>query len=232
MGAQSKKIKKIGKASALTILFCIPFVLLLGGLAAISSFCFVLIKGLDKEVFTFFGLGAISSATIILTTPMPRIRTIIHELKHVVPVVLTGGRIRKFRASRDNGQVEFSLEEEDIPCVPYIALAPYYWPLFSLPVLIACMLLETQNKPLLALLLGCALTIDVITGISEIHPRQTDFKATYGGFPLAALFIASSYFFWINISLLWVFAGTQGYGYAGYMFMDVIKTEVSSGSLE
>ena len=135
---------------------------------------------------------------------MPKFRTFIHELKHFILVVLSGNKVKDFHFDTHTGHVEFAMYSNKVHFGPFIAMAPYFLPLFSLPTLIACFVFEEWNKPMLCILLGITLAADISMAYKEIHPHQTDFKKIFGGFLICALYLAGFHLMWTSLCLLWV----------------------------
>jgi hypothetical protein len=79
------------------------------------------------EEFWFFSLGAILWLIAFFGLPRPIVIYVFgHELTHAVWVWLMGGRVSRFRVSRDGGHVVTTKANF------WIALAPYFFPLYSI----------------------------------------------------------------------------------------------------
>jgi hypothetical protein len=221
---KKKKPKKIStKVGSLSFLFSIVLMFLVGGLALISWVSLAQLQGFRADVWSLFAFGAIGAGAIICGSSESKFRTFIHELKHSVPLVLTGGKIKEFKVGEGKGHVEYQLYKRDLHMVPIIALAPYCWPLLSLPVFICALLFEEAYRFPFCAGIGAALAIDLITGYEEIHPHQTDFKQIFGGFLVAGSFVAGAFFCWTNVCLLWVVGGRDGFAHSGYILSQVVK---------
>jgi hypothetical protein len=82
------------------------------------------------EEFWFFSLGAILWLIAFFGLPRPIVIYVFgHELTHALWVWLMGGRVSRFRVSRDGGHVVTSKANF------WIALAPYFFPLYSILVI-------------------------------------------------------------------------------------------------
>ncbi len=139
---------------------------------------------------------------------MSKIRTIIHEMKHAIVVILTGNKLNKIVANSEDGFVEYQMYENRLHFAPIISLAPYFLPFFSFPILIGAMLVEDQSLVLAALFLGGGLAGDICLGVGEVSPAQSDFKSILGGFWLSKFYLVGFYLFWPTFVFLWVNAGT------------------------
>ena len=82
------------------------------------------------EEFWFFSLGAILWLIAFFGLPRPMVVYVFgHELTHALWVLLMGGRVSRFRVGRDGGHIVTDRNNF------WIALAPYFFPLYSLIVI-------------------------------------------------------------------------------------------------
>ena len=79
------------------------------------------------EEFWFFSLGCVLWLIAFFGLPRPLVVYVFgHELTHAVWVWLMGGRVSQFRVSRDGGHIITDRNNF------WIALAPYFYPLYSI----------------------------------------------------------------------------------------------------
>jgi hypothetical protein len=79
------------------------------------------------EDFWFFSLGAILWLIAFFGLPRPMVVYVFgHELTHALWVLLMGGRVSRFRVGREGGHIVTDRNNF------WIALAPYFFPLYSL----------------------------------------------------------------------------------------------------
>ena len=82
------------------------------------------------EEFWFFSLGAILWLIAFFGLPRPMLIYVFgHELTHALWVLLMGGRVSRFRVGRDGGHIVTDRNNF------LIALAPYFFPIYSLLVI-------------------------------------------------------------------------------------------------
>jgi hypothetical protein len=80
-----------------------------------------------SEEFWFFSLGALLWTIAFLGLPRPMLMYVLgHELTHAIWVWLMGGRVSKFKVSREGGYIVTDTTNF------WIALAPYFFPLYSI----------------------------------------------------------------------------------------------------
>ncbi|MDR2338495.1 MAG: M50 family metallopeptidase [Deltaproteobacteria bacterium] len=200
--------KKVG---GLGFIFSAMMTFVIGICFFIHSILILLIIGsLKKEIELFFVIF-ICILIIMSKLPTGRFRVFIHELKHAIFIVFTGNKINDFVVKKNSGNVSYKITKDDIVYLPLIALAPYYFPLLSLPVLILCLWFDNTYSLELSLLLGATLAFDLNTGIHDIHHEQDDFKKILGGFLVAGTYIGGSIFCWVNTCLLWVIGNNNGF---------------------
>jgi hypothetical protein len=83
------------------------------------------------EEFWFFALGAVLWVITFFGLPRPVLIYVFgHELTHAVWVWLMGGRVSKFSVSSDGGHIVTNKHNF------WIALAPYFFPLYSILVIL------------------------------------------------------------------------------------------------
>jgi hypothetical protein len=79
------------------------------------------------EEFWFFSLGALLWLIAFFGLPRPMLVYVFgHELTHALWVLLMGGRVSRFRVGREGGHIVTDRNNF------WIALAPYFFPLYSL----------------------------------------------------------------------------------------------------
>jgi hypothetical protein len=82
------------------------------------------------EEFWFFSLGAILWLIAFFGLPRPMLVYVFgHELTHALWVLLMGGRVSRFRVGREGGHIVTDRNNF------WIALTPYFFPLYSLIVI-------------------------------------------------------------------------------------------------
>jgi|GEM_PF-2642161 len=218
-----QKPDKIKKRLSVIFLLSIPLAFI-GAIFSILRMLVVFSKGSwEQDVAFMFACSFVGTAILFHGKRASRIKTFLHEMKHSVAVILSGNDIKEFKAGKGTGHVSYTLRQPTLRFEPFIILAPYFFPLLSLPTLIGALLWQGQDRAAAALVLGIALSIDMVTNYEEIHPYQTDLKSISGGILVAGSFIAGANLFWFCACLLWVFSGDLGFVSLFYLIVGVFK---------
>jgi hypothetical protein len=161
--------------------------------------------------FWFFGLGCIAWLLLFFSTPRPMwIYVFGHELTHAIWVWMMGGRVSKFEVSSRGGHI---LSDK---VNTWIALAPYFFPIYSL--LVAAAYAVTSHFvdwPYLEYvffgLLGLTWAFHITFTLWMIPKGQPDLE--YGGyfFSLVVIYIANL----IVLSVLFIL-GCQDISWSDY----------------
>jgi len=169
-----------------------------------------------SEEFWFFGLGVVLWVIAFFGLPRPLVLYVFgHELTHALWVWMMGGRVSDFRVSRTGGHIVSDKHNF------WIALAPYFFPLYSIAVIGAygAGALFTNMEPYhrwLYALIGVTWAFHVSFTLWMIPKGQTDL--TYYGtfFSLVIIYlmnlavltvllvIASPHVTWRGFGLEWL----------------------------
>jgi hypothetical protein len=147
------------------------------------------------EEFWFFSLGAVLWLIAFFGLPRPMLVYVFgHELTHALWVLLMGGRVSRFRVGRDGGHIVTDRNNF------WIALAPYFFPLYSLIVLAAYGILglflnvEPYGRLLYALI-GATWAFHFTFTCWMIPKKQTDLTDNGTFFSLVVIYL-------MNLALL------------------------------
>jgi hypothetical protein len=147
------------------------------------------------EEFWFFSLGAIlwavafSGSLWVYGEPRPlRIYVFGHELTHAIMAKAMGGRVFDFKASRHGGYIVTDKTNF------WIALAPYFWPLYSIVVIavygVASVFYDLHtHTPILFGLLGLTWSFHFSFTLWMIPKGQTDLTAHGTFFSLVVIYL-------------------------------------------
>jgi len=148
------------------------------------------------------GAGAACWIVIYLLLPKPMwIYVFGHELTHALWVWLFGGRVKKFKATSDGGQVV--VDKTNF----LIALAPYFFPLYAAMVVVAFAVgdLVWGWKDYMVwfhLLVGAAYAFHVALTAHILKTQQSDITKQGYLFSAAVIFLGNALVLLIGIPLL------------------------------
>lgn len=213
------------KRGSLAFFFAIPGSFGMGSLFLLSFLELSRTHHLQLESWVLFSSGFFLSFILLRSTTIMNLRAVIHELKHAALIVMTGNKVNELSVASGNGRISYEIFQNKTRFQPFIILAPYFFPLFSFPLLFIGIVGEiflgvSKYIFIVYLLLGLALAADLVTGFQELHPGQSDLKRILGGDIAVSIFLLGVNFFWIMACLLWVLAGHIGYVYASHTFLD------------
>ena len=147
------------------------------------------------EEFWFFSLGAVLWLIAFFGLPRPMLVYVFgHELTHALWVLLMGGRVSRFKVGREGGHIVTDRNNF------WIALAPYFFPLYSLIVIGGYGLLGLffNVQPygrLLYALIGATWTFHFTFTCWMIPKKQTDLTDHGTFFSLVVIYL-------MNLALL------------------------------
>lgn len=207
--------------------FSLPFLI---SIPANFSICMVLIltildmnvtHGMNNLSLGLFAFGFIAALGLTITSKMSRFRVFVHEMKHSMVVNLSGNKVKDFKVGKNTGHVEYAMYQDRVHYAPLIALAPYFFPLFSLPTVVSAVFLHISYPQYIIPAIGFTLALDLSLSISEIHPYQTDFQSIIGGFFTSALYLAGFYLMWTLVCFMLAIFGHESFYRAFYIALDV-----------
>jgi len=157
------------------------------------------------EEFWFFSLGAVLWLIAFFGLPRPMLVYVFgHELTHAFWVLLMGGRVSRFRVARHGGHIVTDRNNF------WIALAPYFFPLYSLLIIGAygALSLFFNVRPygrLLYALIGATWTFHFTFTCWMIPKKQTDLTDQGTFFSLVVIYLMNL----LLLSIMLVLASAQ-----------------------
>lgn len=181
-------------------------VLALSNLAALPQ---VLRLGTSQDWRMLLAGGALGLAIKIFLI-RGRIAVFIHEYKHFVVASVVGNKIKALALNDDNsGHVQYSYTKANAHYNAMIALAPYWLPLFTAPAALT-MLFPFGASPLGLVLIATCYTVDTLTGLEDIHPRQSDINLIRGGFVVGLSYLIACHVTVGTFVLAWILGKGDG----------------------
>lgn len=193
-----------------------------GGLVFFASLLFLLVIGtsnfrqfialIDVEsvsnCFDFlvcFCLGAALSKLLL----QGHLAVFIHEFKHALLSNIVGNRWKGMQVNRASGFYEYEFTSDTKQYNAFIALAPYWMPLFSFAPFLLAFIPKAREFPMLAIVATC-FGADSYLNLKEIHPQQSDIIFIRGGYYIGLLYIFAANLVVFTILLTWAAQGNAG----------------------
>ncbi len=162
----------------------------------------VRVSGGVSEVWVPLGAGAACWLVVFALLPKPMwIYVVGHELTHVVWAWLFGGKLKKFKATSQGGEVVITKSNF------LVALAPYFFPLYAVLVVLGFLaghLIWGWAKwaPLFHLLLGAAYAFHITLTWHILKTEQSDITGQGYLFSGVVIFLGNVLVLLVGIPLL------------------------------
>ncbi len=174
--------KKVG---GLTFLLSIPALILL-----VSGIYFVLIPTvfiINSTALIWLAGGSLIGLIFAKPLSKGRIYVFIHEVKHAVVSSIAGNKWKKMKVGPETGSFEYTYYKHTAHLNAFISLAPYWFPLISIPTWILALI----NSDIFYFkgVVGFVLGLDLYMGLKDMGPHQTDLSSIRGGVKVAKLYI-------------------------------------------
>jgi hypothetical protein len=190
------------------------FASLLALLALSVLFVTTLPKLFDNSAFInsfYFLMGGAVGASLAGFLIQGRFSVFLHELKHSILSGLVGNKARAMKVKKNSGYFKYEYTAETEAYNAFIALAPYFFPLFTIPAAISALVLWGANHMLPSIvLIGGAFGADLLLNIKDIGPHQSDISLIKGGYTVGIFYIFVANLSISLIILAWVFQGDYG----------------------
>lgn len=202
----SKKIST-GKVGGLAFFASIPalFIIVVANILGVISL-------IGKNELSGLSWLSIGFAVGFIISPFIRgkLYVFIHEVKHAITASLAGNKWKKLSIKGGGGAYEYSYTKSTAHLNAFIALAPYWFPLLTIPAALFA-LTGTSSYEAIRIILGVAFAIDIYTGFKDLGPHQTDLSNIRGGIVLAIPYIILMNLLTSTVILTWAIAGKEGF---------------------
>lgn len=208
---KQKKEKKLEKVGGLVFYLSLFFLIVLD-----AFFLFLLSPTIfsGDQLFRhwlYFLIGALIGWTIASTLIAGRLAVFFHELNHKVLSGLVGNKPKKLKVGKDEGFFEYEYTKETAAYNAFIALAPYFFPLFTLLTLAVALLGWRSHHHLAVCITGMGYGADLFLNTRNISPYQTDFKQIRGGYTAGFLYVIAATVAIFFLLAAWVSDGGSGF---------------------
>ncbi|RMG42814.1 MAG: hypothetical protein D6719_05325 [Candidatus Dadabacteria bacterium] len=150
-----------------------------------------------------------------------RTSVFIHELKHSIVSNLAGNKAKGMKIAERSGHFEYQYTKATEEYNAFIALAPYFFPLFTLPALGISLIFWYHNHAALVFAAGVGYGLDSLLNIRDIGPHQTDFTVIKGGFRVGLLYVVAMNTTLFTILMAWVMQEVFGLKFLLYGLWEV-----------
>ncbi len=210
------------RVGSLAFFFSIPISFFFACVFLLTTLSLIVAKEVNEVRWGLFGGGCLTMILLVYLVEIKRLQTLVHELKHAVVVLLTGNKLHDMEVNAGTGHVKYAIHRHLSHVEPFIILAPYCFPLLSLPIFIASLILENSYSEICAYFLGLTLAGDYAGVYKELHDGQSDLKRIFGGFFVAGLYIGGINFVWTMTTLLWMQGGREGFLHAADLVLQIV----------
>ena len=149
--------------------------------------------------------------------------TFLHELKHAVVSNLVGNKAKGMKIRRNSGHFQYEYTKDTARYNAFISLAPYCFPLFTVPTLVAASWL-IPDRTVAVLLVGVALGLDLQSGWRDVGPYQTDFSDLRGGYFIGLVYVTAASVALTTLLIAWSAAGWPGVAQLSSRYLLTIKS--------
>ena len=162
-------------------------------------------------------LGALSGGIFIKR----RFSVFIHELKHSVFSGLVGNKPKGMEVHEDTGKFEYLYTQRTEHMNTFIALAPYFFPLFFIPLFTISYVFASPFTLPILFFSGLGYGVDMTLNVRDIGPWQSDLYGVRGGY-----YVGLSYAIAMNVMLFsfiaaWVTGGSEGIPFLLFGFIRI-----------
>ncbi len=164
----------------------------------------------DSFLFLWIFAGIVLGFCLSPIFTRGKIYVFSHEVKHAIVASLAGNKWKRMDIQRDGGgEYQYSYTKKTAHLNAFIALAPYWFPLLTIPASLLT-LSKIAQPEILRILIGTCLTLDLIAGMKDLGPHQSDLSTIRGGPKLAMIYVLLMNMFVIMIVASWSLSGLQG----------------------
>jgi len=216
------------KLGSFAFFLSIPLTFALGFSFSETTYQVISQIGFEPQTLTLVLYAFVTSAVIFSLRWLQALRTLIHELKHAILVLVSGNKLTDIKVRARKGHVSYMMYADKTRFAPFILLAPYFFSMFSLPTFIAALFIGDIYPLPLSIALGLTVGIDLTCNYKEYHPQQSDLQRIAGGRIGVLMFILGTNFCWAAASTLWIVAGNAGFILTSQQILNFTTNLVSS----
>lgn len=191
-----------------------PFFLSLGALLPtgllFTGLALVRLRYADPITSTAFVLATCAGAFVAHLAIKGHISVLLHEFKHSLVSNLAGNKHKGMTINENSGYYQWAYTKRTAHLNAFIALAPYFVPVFSFLSALFVLALFRHDRFLAVCVVGLGYGMDLLLNLRDISPIQTDITLIRGGYKVGLLYIAAWNLLIGGLVLAWAFQGTDG----------------------
>ncbi len=180
--SEDKPSKKVG---GFAFLISIPALTLL-----VSGIYYVIIPrvfSINTDALAWLTGGCMLGLILAKPVSKGRLYVFLHEVKHAVVSSIAGNKWKKMKVGPETGSFEYTYYKHTAHLNAFISLAPYWFPIISIPIWILAPI--KGDLVYFNLIVGFALGLDLYMGLKDMGPHQSDLSTIRGGVKIAKLYI-------------------------------------------
>ena len=158
----------------------------------------------------FFLLGGLTGWFVASGLISGRLAVFFHELNHKVLSGLVGNKPKKLKVGKDEGFFEYEYTKDTAAYNAFIALAPYFFPLFTFFALALSLIGWRSRHELAVCITGMGYGCDLFMNTRSVSPHQSDFQQIRGGYKAGFLYVIAATLAIFFILAAWVSDGASG----------------------
>jgi hypothetical protein len=135
---------------------------------------------------------------------------LIHEVKHAIISGLAGNKWKRMKVKGDSGYFKYAYSKSTAEYNAFIALAPYWLPLFTVPALLIALPIWYGSHSLVVVIVGIGYGADCILNFRDVSRVQTDITHITGGYNVGLSYIVVINIAIATILLAWVMQKVPG----------------------
>ncbi len=204
----AKELSHTNRVGGLAFFVSLTFLCVLGFLNSLTLISLQSLATLPR--WASFAGGSVVGFLVARYLFPERFCVFIHELKHSVISNLAGNRAKRFKVADRSGSFTYEYTKQTAAYNAFIALAPYWLPLFSIVGIPLAALALPESLTSLLLVAGLVWGADAALNVRDISPVQTDISGIRGGYGVGVLYIIAMNLTIFSIVGAWVSSGVSG----------------------
>lgn len=160
-----------------------------------------------------FLLGMMPGIFLAMYCIQGKYSVLIHEFKHSIISGLVGNRAKAIKVKKDSGHFAYTYTSRTAAYNAFIALAPYWIPLFTVLALLIAFSLWRHNAINFCIAVGVGYGTDLVMNVRDISPRQTDLTLIRGGYKIGLTYVIAMNLALASFLLAGIMQGSFGLTY-------------------